>query len=831
MPSATAVGGSPESEVAPDSAAEQSPNVIVDEAAEPRAGPGGKAHCQGRGCQTVAGVVFVELRVRESDPSQLHGSTRTVRLRTLALVVMTMAVALAACTNSAAPTAAKNATSSVSTTMSPLSGDSTPMTLSSGCQPLRVFPQPPPGFDPVAATAAQLQEYGFPPRPPGNNAEALAAWTKAVRAAKHLSAPSPVCGAEAHFKALPQLSSDTKQPPVVDLSATPTGWVPVAFGNAQISVPATWWVLYNSPPCPTGSPPGEVFVNPLPGVFHCPPDTAPGPSTAVRLGPPTSPQSDVLGYPEVINGIAVYPYPTGPRSSYLVPVLAVQITVDGPLGSRVLHTLTRSPRTQALASGPAPPVPLSWRSVSFAGLRFSVPAGWSVTRTSGAADGLGNPCATPGVAFPNNEASLLSYGVTLSTDQHLLPPNACGLRTFDAPQPPMDGVQVDSGPHIQFHVTLSFSKHCLHIHGLTACPATSLPYSILVLRVTVPGRSKPVYVSIGLAESGMIARTILYSLHSASTSDSAALATVDPPNFVLATLPASGAGDETVVALYSPVTGRVVRFLHLFGSSFTNNGLALSPDGAEVYVTLIGSRSLLLERISVATKEMTFVAYGELPALSPNGRFLAYVVGTSDHELAIRDLSNGRTRYVDLAALLGRSENLMNGTITWLGDGSEVVVLPGGQLVAYGPDQTTTTEPPLKGSCDAVAASNTCLIVVHAGATGVLSARKLVVSELARDPNPIIAGDASYPRSLLVARWNGRHTFVDRIDLSTSAARVVALMSLKPVLPVAFDPAGSRLLYLVAGTRPALWIARLEPGRLVAAHRLIANAQLGAGAW
>ncbi len=26
--------------------------------------------------------------------------------------------------------------------------------------------------------------------------------------------------------------------PAVDLSATPAGWVPVAFGNAQISVPA-----------------------------------------------------------------------------------------------------------------------------------------------------------------------------------------------------------------------------------------------------------------------------------------------------------------------------------------------------------------------------------------------------------------------------------------------------------------------------------------------------------------------------------------------------------------------------------------------------------------
>ena len=153
----------------------------------------------------------------------------------------------------------------------------------------------------------------------------------------------------------------SKPLPAVDLSATPAGWVPVAFGNAQVSVPSTWWVLYNSPPCPTGSPPGEVFVNPLPGVFHCPAETAPGPSTTVRFGPPTSPHSTVLGHPEVINGIFVYPYPTGPQSSYLVPSLGVEITVDGPLGQRVLHTLTWSPRSVVLAPGSSPAIPSSWR--------------------------------------------------------------------------------------------------------------------------------------------------------------------------------------------------------------------------------------------------------------------------------------------------------------------------------------------------------------------------------------------------------------------------------------------------------------------------------------
>ena len=51
--------------------------------------------------------------------------------------------------------------------------------------------------------------------------------------------------------------------------------------------------------------------------------------------------------------------------------------------------------------------------------------------------------------------------------------------------------------------------------GVSACPATSPPYSILVLKVTVPGHKQPVYVSIGLAGNGMVARTILYSLRAA----------------------------------------------------------------------------------------------------------------------------------------------------------------------------------------------------------------------------------------------------------------------------------------------------------------------------
>ena len=295
--------------------------------------------------------------------------------------------------------------------------------------------------------------------------------------------------------------------PAVDLSVTPAGWVTVAYGDAQISVPRTWWVLYNSPPCPTGSPPGEVFVNPPAGVFGCPLEIATGPGTTVSFGPPRSPHSTVLGHPELINGIFVYPYPTGPQSSYLVPSLGVEITVNGPLGLRVLHTLTWSPRSVVLAPGTSSAVPSSWRSVSFAGLRFSVPANWSAYRTALLTPGLGAICRTQGVAF-------VVTSVTLSTDAHRFLVPFCP-RMSPTPLLPENGVQIDSGLRTRADgdtFPLSSLPCPPRFDGV---PGLLARVSILVLRVNVPGRDKPVFVSIGLAGNGMIARTILYSFRAA----------------------------------------------------------------------------------------------------------------------------------------------------------------------------------------------------------------------------------------------------------------------------------------------------------------------------
>ena len=208
-----------------------------------------------------------------------------------------------------------------------------------------------------------------------------------------------------------------------------------------------------------------------------------------------------------VNGLQVYLGRSRTTLHVYVPSLGVELTAAGLLAHRVVYTLTRSPRAVVLAHGPAPVVPSSWRSVAFTGLRFSVPASWPIERTL-VTPGLGTIClSAPGVAF-------VSTTVTLSTDKRPLVPPGCAL-VSPKPQEPENGVQVDAGLRTEPMVTLSFSSHCLHLHGLTACPATSAAYSILVLRVTVPGRSKPVFVSIGLGGNGLVARAILYSLRPA----------------------------------------------------------------------------------------------------------------------------------------------------------------------------------------------------------------------------------------------------------------------------------------------------------------------------
>jgi hypothetical protein len=219
----------------------------------------------------------------------------------------------------------------------------------------------------------------------------------------------------------------------------------------------------------------------------------------------------------MLNGVRVYRLLTAVTyAGYYAASLGVEVIAQGPLAKRILATLTRSPRAMALASGSTPAVPPDWKTLTYHGLSFAAPARWPVTRTS-YNYGVGDPCNTPGVDFFNEGVG--GGEVVLSTDRFLAG-FSCSARRNPGPVYPGDGVEVDAGSKTLSELAaeglhLAFSKHCLDLHGLAACPATLPAYSILVLKVTVPGHKQPVYVSIGLAGNGMVARTILYSLRAA----------------------------------------------------------------------------------------------------------------------------------------------------------------------------------------------------------------------------------------------------------------------------------------------------------------------------
>ncbi len=179
--------------------------------------------------------------------------------------------------------------------------------------------------------------------------------------------------------------------PAMDLSTTPASWVPVAFGDAQVSVPPTWAVMTHT--WCGGTSQLIVQLGVVKQDMDCP--AAPSPATVriIPLGTIPAPYGQEQSVR--LNGISVLLGPEDATSiSYFVPPLHVEVwATDGP-GARVIDTLAAAPRAVVLAPGSAAAVPSSWQSVSFARLHFSVPANWPITRTQ-MTPGLGVPTSLP----------------------------------------------------------------------------------------------------------------------------------------------------------------------------------------------------------------------------------------------------------------------------------------------------------------------------------------------------------------------------------------------------------------------------------------------------
>lgn len=315
--------------------------------------------------------------------------------------------------------------------------------------------------------------------------------------------------------------SKKSRPAAVDLSATPAGWVPIAYGDAQVSVPPTWLVFYRQSDCAT-IPPGLLVIQPPEGRPWC----GPGISFANPAQRPKPPKSIVTLDPQlgtyhlpaqpsiVIHGIALYSLSRGPRVStvrYLVPALKVIITTTGRLSRPVLDTLSPSPRAAVLSEG-APQTPVTWRWQEFDGLRFATPATWPTRRTDQFSScrsfiALGGRMLVNQVVEPDEPM------VELDTDSSAYI-SSCPAGVFQE-SAPGNGVQIDAGSARHANLAPARSDRAIRVNGVVAYIDALQPFDILDVLAVVPGRSMPLDVQIGLAGNGMIARTILYSLRAA----------------------------------------------------------------------------------------------------------------------------------------------------------------------------------------------------------------------------------------------------------------------------------------------------------------------------
>lgn len=285
--------------------------------------------------------------------------------------------------------------------------------------------------------------------------------------------------------------------PVVDSHATPRGWVAVPFGQIQISVPASWFVLRDGAGA-CGLPSGSGGVLLINGGTWCGPNDrtyAPPPTPPTVTMNVTRPGDEIPhGKAERVHGISVQPVVDG---SWWLRAFNLSITIRGTDPSAILKTLTYSPRA-AVLSGSASAPPSDWHSVTFAGLRFAAPPSWKVHTTSVALCG------------PDPESQLGYHGVLL-VPRIIASPSCPGALPYATPE--NDGIEVDAWDHSRVR-----SRQCLSsprtINGLAVC-ILSTPADDSLDMVVTEANGPLIHIELGLAGTGSEDKTVLYSLRPA----------------------------------------------------------------------------------------------------------------------------------------------------------------------------------------------------------------------------------------------------------------------------------------------------------------------------
>lgn len=293
----------------------------------------------------------------------------------------------------------------------------------------------------------------------------------------------------------PPTSTTLPRVPLSSTSLGPKGWVPVAFGDAQISVPPSWTVDLDVA-CPSGA---DIVMLGGDNGF-CAEGVLASPS--VLLSPYSAPGT-VHHSVTWINGSKAIR--TG--TSFAVRALGVDISFTPRVNDKMLRSLTRSPRAVVSEPGPAPRVPSSWKRIRADGVSIAVPGGWPVSRTKTVAS-WSEPCQ---VAYTFTTAV---DSVTLSTASLRAPAYSCPALLPGTPATlPKLGLVVNAG---RYAPVVIWPQRCERRSDLKVCASTS-EYeesgSVLTATVRDHGLARaPFTLYLGLAGTGLTDRTIVDSI-------------------------------------------------------------------------------------------------------------------------------------------------------------------------------------------------------------------------------------------------------------------------------------------------------------------------------
>jgi hypothetical protein len=325
-------------------------------------------------------------------------------------------------------------------------------------------------------------------------AAAMLAVGGAIAAAQVTSAPVKAASGDAQ-----QVAAGT----LADVSATPSGWAAVPYQRAQLSVPPSWLVETPGQVSCGSVVPGMIFAGAKPRL-----PAGAGCHLAARLAwiqhaghiPPGIRHERPTA---VIHGIPVYLLSSSPGSLvYLVPKLRARVGARGPLARRVLATLTRSPLAVVLRRGPDSTVPAGWIRHRFGGVRFAVPASWTVQHEKQWAT-----CGTGVVP-----RSLLLVNAT-KPPMAIPCPFAFPTAAAERAEP---GLTVVTGKYAAQSVAEQFPR-CQVRDGATVCLSSitgqgGTDSGVLIFSVSRPHQHSATYFLLGLSGSGARARAVFDSV-------------------------------------------------------------------------------------------------------------------------------------------------------------------------------------------------------------------------------------------------------------------------------------------------------------------------------